>query len=716
MSLDEGQIYAGVGGGAHYNADSNVSIESRFREFLRSYREGAAFIYRDRLRQNINQGYEWLNVNLQHLSAFDEGLSEDLRQKPAELLPLFSSAARDVAISGRKLDATSSNEDIGEIQIVLESNQNVIPIRGLMSNHISKLVAVSGIIVAASRKQARGTRLTIMCRGCLARKTIESKGYGSALPRTCDGAPSESVESAGGGGRCPLDPFEIVTDLSSFIDHQTLKLQEDPETIPTGEMPRQMMLSVERSLVEKAVPGTRVTALGIYTIMATHNKRTSNIQLPYMKVIGLTIEGTGRINKSFKPEEEEEFNRLSKTPDLYSLLAAAIAPAIFGHHEIKKAMLCQLFSGSRKRLPDGMRLRGDINVLLLGDPGTAKSQMLKFIEKVAPVGVYTSGKGSSAAGLTASVVKDKSSREFYLEGGAMVLADGGIVCIDEFDKMRQQDRVAIHEAMEQQTISIAKAGITTILNSRTSVLAAANPVFGRYDEMKSADENIDFQSTILSRFDLIFLVKDHMNEEADLKIANHVIRLHSQGTTQKQDSEVPLSLLKRYVSYCRSKISPRLSEPAAEVLQNHYVSIRSAVRNKANETGQNPAIPITVRQLEAIVRISESLARMTLTPMATEHHVNEAIRLFNLSTFEAATTGSIVSETMSPALLSEVNNAETLLKRRLPIGSRISEKNAVEDFVRQGVSEFAIRKAIQIMIQRSELEHRNQRKVLYRKC
>lgn len=209
---------------------------------------------------------------------------------------------------------------------------------------------------------------------------------------------------------------------------------------------------------------------------------------PYVRVIGLKVENAGRFTSKFSPEEEQDFIRFSKTPDLYSHLSQSIAPAIYGHEDIKKALLCQLFGGARKLLPDGMRLRGDINVLLLGDPGTAKSQMLKFIEKVAPIGVYTSGKGSSAAGLTASVVKDKSSREFYLEGGAMVLADGGIVCIDEFDKMRLQDRVAIHEAMEQQTISVAKAGITTILNSRTSVLAAANPVFGRYDDMKSATE------------------------------------------------------------------------------------------------------------------------------------------------------------------------------------------------------------------------------------
>lgn len=225
-------------------------------------------------------------------------------------------------------------------------------------------------------------------------------------------------------------------------------------------------------------------------------------------------------------EDEAKILAMSKDQDIQKKISNSIASAIFGHNDIKRAIACLLFGGSAKKLPDGMRLRGDINVLLLGDPSVAKSQFLKFVERVAPISVYTSGKGSSAAGLTAAVIKDAASGEFQLEGGAMVLADGGVVCIDEFDKMRPQDRVAIHEAMEQQTISIAKAGITTILNSRTSVLAAANPLFGRYDDLKHAAEQIDFQSSILSRFDTIFIVRDLRREDIDKQIASHVVNLH----------------------------------------------------------------------------------------------------------------------------------------------------------------------------------------------
>merc|ERR1711962_934450 len=282
--------------------------------------------------------------------------------------------------------------------------------------------------------------------------------------------------------------------------------------------------------------------------------------------LALDTEGAGRAagNTVVTTEEEESFRMLAQKPDVYETIAKSIAPSIFGSEDIKKSIACLLFGGSRKRLPDGLTRRGDINVLLLGDPGTAKSQLLKFVERVSPIAVYTSGKGSSAAGLTASVMRDPATRNFVMEGGAMVLADGGVVRIDEFDKMREDDRVAIHEAMEQQTISIAKAGITTTLNSRCSILAAANSVFGRWDDSK-AEENIDFMPTILSRFDTIFIVKDEHDQTKDIRLAKHVMQVHLNAGQASQGLEGDLSLnfLKKYVDYCRRKCGPRLSEGAA---------------------------------------------------------------------------------------------------------------------------------------------------------
>lgn len=315
--------------------------------------------------------------------------------------------------------------------------------------------------------------------------------------------------------RCPIDPYIMLPDKCECVDYQTLKLQENPEDVPHGEMPRHLQLFTERYLTDKVVPGNRVTIVGVYSIKKLIQKKGGDkslqgIRTPYLRVLGIHMEtsGPGRTNfTTFTPEEERMFKTLAQRKDAYELIAKSIAPSIYGSADIKKSIACLLFGGARKKLPDGITRRGDINVLLLGDPGTAKSQLLKFVEQVSPIGVYTSGKGSSAAGLTASVIRDPQSRSFIMEGGAMVLADGGVVCIDEFDKMREDDRVAIHEAMEQQTISIAKAGITTTLNSRCSVLAAANSVYGRWDESRG-DDNIDFMPTILSRFDMIYIVKD----------------------------------------------------------------------------------------------------------------------------------------------------------------------------------------------------------------
>jgi DNA replication licensing factor MCM5 len=358
-----------------------------------------------------------------------------------------------------------------------------------------------------------------------------------------------------------LDPYFVVHEKCQFIDQQVLKLQEAPDQVPVGELPRHILVSADRYMTNRVVPGSRCTVMGVFSIYQSKGSKSSSnsavaIRNPYLRAVGISsdVDHTAKGNAVFSEEEEQEFLEMSRRPNLYEVFASCIAPSIYGNQDIKKAITCLLLGGSKKILPDGMRLRGDINVLLLGDPGTAKSQLLKFVEKVAPIAIYTSGKGSSAAGLTASVQRDTSTREFYLEGGAMVLADGGVVCIDEFDKMRDEDRVAIHEAMEQQTISIAKAGITTILNARTSVLAAANPIFGRYDDLKTPGENIDFQTTILSRFDMIFIVRDEHERGRDERIARHVMGIHmgGRGLEEQVEAAIPVEKMKRYISYCKS--------------------------------------------------------------------------------------------------------------------------------------------------------------------
>ena len=408
---------------------------------------------------------------------------------------------------------------------------------------------------------SKANSLSIQCRSCQYADTIDVSGgfSGVTLPRTCGRQRTEGDTTE----RCPLDPYFVVHEKSQFIDQQVLKLQEAPDQVPVGELPRHILISADRYLSNRVVPGSRCTVMGVFSIYQSKGpKKAQNsavaLRNPYLRSIGIQadIDHTLKGSAVFTEEEEQEFLELSRRSDLYKVFTDCIAPSIYGNSDIKKAIACLLMGGSKKILPDGMKIRGDINVLLLGDPGTAKSQLLKFVQKAAPIAIYTSGKGSSAAGLTASVQRDTSTKEFYLEGGAMVLADNGVVCIDEFDKMRDEDRVAIHEAMEQQTISIAKAGLTTILNARTSVLAAANPIFGRYDDLKSPGENIDFQTTILSRFDMIFIVKDEHEKGRDERIARHVmdIQMGGKGIMDNVQSEVPVEKMKRYISYCKQSV------------------------------------------------------------------------------------------------------------------------------------------------------------------
>ncbi|GJP29474.1 hypothetical protein CLOM_g16744 [Closterium sp. NIES-68] len=722
---------------------TRYAAQKKLREFVRNFHDPQyhdRFIYRERLQE----GGGVLEVDLEDLASKEEGLCRLMRTRPADVLPLLEVAAAEVAASIRQKVMAESGEledaRVPPVQVLLKSSEDAMPIRALTAAHISHLVKISGIVIASSRAKAKATSVVLMCRSCKNVKAIPCRpGLGGAIiPRTCDRTPQPGEEP------CGIDPWVVLPDRSEYVDQQTLKLQENPEDVPTGEMPRSVLLAVDRSLVQRISPGTRITVFGIFSIFQSADKAKSRgamaiaIRQPYLRVVGVEMasDGAARSNaSSFTTDEEAEFKDFSRQNDVYGAISSQIAPSIFGHADIKKAIACLLFGGARKLLPDGARLRGDINVLLIGDPSTAKSQFLKFVEKTAPIAVYTSGKGSSAAGLTASVIRDASSREFYLEGGAMVLADGGVVCIDEFDKMRPEDRVAIHEAMEQQTISIAKAGITTVLNSRTSVLAAANPPSGRYDDLKTAQENIDLQSTILSRFDLIFVVKDTRDFNRDLQIARHVVNVHARadavvargdegmgdgpagaggvGHTGKDGEQE--NWLKRYIEFARSRCSPRLSESAATLLQNSYVQIRQNMRRRATETGEASALPITVRQLEAIVRLSESMARMQLSPVATEEHVTEALRLFHVATLDAARSGVMDGAVLTDEQRREVQQVEGAVRRRVAIGGFVSERRLLDDITRSGISESAVRRALLIMVARGEVEYRRERRVIYRK-
>lgn len=701
-------------------------LKKKYREFIRTFCEANfSYKYRDTLKRNYLLGRFYLEVEIEDLAGFDETLADKLYKQPTEHLQIFEEAAREVAdeiTSPRPEDEAQ----VHDIQVLLTSGANPTNIRDMRSECVSRLVKVAGIIIAASGIKAKATKISIQCRSCsnvIPNLPVNPGLEGYQLPRKCN------TEQAG-RPKCPMDPYFIMPDKCKCVDFQVLKLQELPDFIPQGEIPRHMQLFCDRSLCERVVPGNRVLIHGIFSIRKIgkpskqdgREKAIIGVRAPYMRVVGITVdsEGMGSISRfaNITTEEESTFRKMAANPNIYDSLTQSLAPSIFGSQDIKRAIVCLLFGGSRKRMPDGLTRRGDINVLLLGDPGTAKSQLLKFVEKVSPIAVYTSGKGSSAAGLTASVIRDPATRNFVMEGGAMVLADGGVVCIDEFDKMKEDDRVAIHEAMEQQTISIAKAGITTTLNSRCSVLAAANSIFGRWDDTKGED-NIDFMPTILSRFDMIFIVKDVHDQARDITMAKHVMNVHmnaNKATLESEEGDVPLAVFKKYINYCRTHCGPRLNEGAADKLKSRYVLMRSGAGEHERLADKRLSIPITVRQLEAIIRISESLAKMQLQPFATEAHVTEALRLFQVSTLDAAMSGSLAgAEGFTTEEDTEMlNRIEKQLKRRFAIGSQVSEQNIIQDFSRQKYPERAVLKVIHTMIRRGELQHRMQRKMLYR--
>ncbi|TVY25192.1 DNA replication licensing factor [Lachnellula hyalina] len=698
------------------NEDTRGQVQVQLEQFILQFRLENVFIYRDQIRENVLLKQYYCDVDVGHLISFNEELAHRLVTEPAEIIPLFESALK--KCTHRIVYPSDKDVVIPEHQLLLHSSAGDISIRNLDALTISRLVRVPGIVIGASVLSSKATALHIQCRNCHQTKTLPVAGgfAGVSLPRLCD------RQTMPGEDRCPMDPYVVVHESSQFVDQQIIKLQEAPDQVPVGELPRHVLISTDRYLTNRVVPGSRCTITGIFSIYQNKQSKGSSttsavaIRTPYLRAVGIhsDVDHTAKGNAIFSEEEEQEFLEMSRRPDLYTVFASCIAPSIYGNVDIKKAIACLLLGGSKKILPDGMKLRGDINVLLLGDPGTAKSQLLKFVEKVAPIAIYTSGKGSSAAGLTASVQRDHTTREFYLEGGAMVLADGGVVCIDEFDKMRDEDRVAIHEAMEQQTISIAKAGITTILNARTSVLAAANPIFGRYDDLKTPGENIDFQTTILSRFDMIFIVKDDHDRNRDETIAKHVMNIHKggHGAEEQAESEIPVDKMKRYISYCKSRCAPRLAPEAAEKLSSHFVSIRKQVHTAELEANARSSIPITVRQLEAIIRITESLAKLSLSPIATEQHVDEAIRLFLASTMDAVTMGSGQG---SKELNDEVNKLEDELKRRLPIGWSTSLATLKREICEgKGYSEQALARAITVLQRRDTITIRNQGAQIYR--
>ena len=492
-------------------------------------------------------------------------------------------------------------------------------IRQLRSVDIGKLVTVNGIVRRNTEVLPRLYRGAYRCDTCGELTYVMQERGKEKSPMRC----SNDLES---GIDHKKARFDLDKELSELIDFEKIEIQENPETLQGGTQPRHLTVILEDDVCGKIFPGDRVTITG--TLVADQ-RFSGTIPLTEYNIVfyAFSFQKSKELEEvSISPEDEKQIVELSQDPNIVEKLSRSIAPTIFGMEMVKIALVMQMFGGVRKIMKDGTTMRGDIHILMVGDPGTAKSQLLKYMSELVPRGVFAFGRGSSAAGLTAAAVRDDFGEgRWTLEAGALVLADNGFVSIDELDKMPDTDTAAMHEAMEQQTVHVSKAGIMATLKSRCAVLGAANPKMGRYDQNRTIVEQIDFPPPLLSRFDVIFKIIDKPDRALDDRLAEHVLLAHRLGEKYMSRSEYDLEvveseeekrfdqiidkeMVRKYVSYAKARVFPQLSDEALQYLREQYV----ATRNSSNDS-----IPITARQLESTIRLAEASAKAHLSPTVT---------------------------------------------------------------------------------------------------
>ncbi|KAF7563203.1 hypothetical protein G7046_g906 [Stylonectria norvegica] len=609
------------------------TIKREFKAFLTSYTDASgSSVYGNRIRTLGEINAESLEVSYEHLSESKAILAYFLANAPAEMLKLFDEVAMDVVL----LHYPDYERIHSEIHVRIFDLPVHYTLRQLRQSHLNCLVRVSGVVTRRTGVFPQLKYVKFDCTKCgVTLGPFQQESNVEVKISYC-----QSCQSRG--------PFTLNSEKTVYRNYQKLTLQESPGTVPAGRLPRHREVVLLWDLIDNAKPGEEIEITGIY-----RNNYDAQLNNRNGFPVFATILEANNVVKShdqlagfrMTEEDEHEIRKLSRDPNIVDKIVNSMAPSIYGHTDIKTAVALSLFGGVAKITKGEHHIRGDINVLLLGDPGTAKSQVLKYVEKTAHRAVFATGQGASAVGLTASVRRDPLTSEWTLEGGALVLADRGTCLIDEFDKMNDQDRTSIHEAMEQQTISISKAGIVTTLQARCGIIAAANPIGGRYNSTIPFSANVELTEPILSRFDILCVVRDTVEPEEDERLARFIVGSHSrshptqlgedsmrvehdsaaqtetQGTTSawaNQAGLIPQELLRKYIVYARDRCSPKLYHMDEDKVARLFADMR-------RESLATGAYPITVRHLEAIIRISESFCRMRLSEYCSAQDIDRAI-------------------------------------------------------------------------------------------
>ena len=614
-------------------------------EQIEKFHEFFDVVYGEQLHAAISKGDKFLIVNFSELSKYNLELAQELIENPEDVL-----RACEIAIE--QFDFPGNREFKIRFRNLPKSQE--VMIRDIRSTHLAKFIQILGIVRQKTDVRPQVTSAKFECPSCGNTMNVLQLDTKFREPTTC---------GCGRKGR-----FRLIS--KEMIDAQKIVLEESPEDIEGSEQPKRMDVFLKGDLVspmseKRTNPGSKNIITGVLKevpILARDGGKLTRFDL---MIEANHIESVAEdfTELSISEEEIKEIKELSEDPKVYKKIIGSIAPSIYGHDKVKEALVLQIFGGVRKKKDDGSISRGDIHILLIGDPGSGKSQMLKRISIVAPKSRYVSGKSASAAGLTATVVKDEFLKGYALEAGALVLTNKGICCIDELDKMSKEDTSAMHEALEQQTISINKANISATLRAETTVLAAANPKFGRFDPYELIPKQIELPSTLINRFDLIFPIRDLPNKAKDERTADFILQLHKKSSGGA--AELRTEFLKKYIAFAKQNINPALTDEALEEIKEYYVKMRST----GDEEGAYKAIPISARQLEALIRLSEASARVRLSTKVLKSDARRAIELVHFCLMQIGVdpeTGKIdidrITTGITASQRSNINTVKDIIK------------------------------------------------------